>query len=323
MAAAGEDGSMRDATDTAPTLEVGISTPWDLFELSAADRRARLGAIADAGIDAVFTADHVAFHGGNGIDGPVRLATLGGIEERLDLHLGVMLLALRHPMVAARQLATLAEAAPGRVVVGIGVGGEDRSEFRVCGVAPSTRGRRTDEALSLVRALLDGHAVDGGEGFPEVRDARIRPVPEPRIPFVVGGRSDAALERAGRLGDGWLATWCSADRFREGVLRVEERGADRVGGAPERWRHGLQLWVGVGDDEAEARRHVAERMEGFYRIDFERFERYTPFGSPERVAAFLRPYVDAGATALDLTPCGADPVAEYEALAEVKRLLTT
>ena len=82
----------------------------------------------------------------------------------VGLHVGVLLLALRHPMVAARQIATFAEYAPGRLTVGIGVGGEDRHEFEVCEVDPRTRGRQTDVALRLVRSLLDGETVDGDGG---------------------------------------------------------------------------------------------------------------------------------------------------------------
>ena len=92
------------------TLRVGLTAPWDLDRLEPDERRSRLSAYADAGIDHLFTADHVSFVGGNGLDGIVKLAAWSGIEPRLDLHLGVFLLALRHPMVAARQIATLAEA---------------------------------------------------------------------------------------------------------------------------------------------------------------------------------------------------------------------
>ena len=93
--------------------------------------------------------------------------------------------------------------------------------------------------------------------------------PSSPIPFLVGGRSDAALERAGRLADGWLATWCSPTRFGQAIGLVE--GRDRVpdGG----WRHAVQLWVGVGESQAEGRTHVAAGMERFYKIPFERFEK--------------------------------------------------
>lgn len=300
-------------------VSVGLSTPWDLWNLDAAARRDRLESIADAGIDHLFTADHISFHDGSGLDAPVMLAALSGIEPRLDLHAGVLLLALRHPMVVARQIATLAEVAPGRVTIGVGVGGEDRHEFEVCGIDPATRGRRTDAGLAIVRALLAGDTVDGDGEFYDFTGGVIRPTPSSQIPFLVGGRSDAALQRAGRLADGWLATWCSPTRCGQAIGLVE--GRDRVpdGG----WQHAVQLWVGVGASRAEGRTHVATRMESFYKIPFERFEKYTPTGNAEQIAEFLRPYVDAGATTFNLTPCGADREVEYETIAAVRTLLTS
>ena len=198
-------------------VAVGVSIPWGLWSLSPDEQRRLLGRIADAGIDHVFTADQVSFRDGSGMDGLVTLASLSGLEPRLGLHVGVLLLALRHPMVAARQIATLAEAAPGRLVVGVGAGGDDRHEVEVCDVDPGTRGRRTDAALEIVRALLAGETVD--------------------------------------------------------------------------------------------------------RMSFEPFERYTPCGTAADMAAFLQPYVDAGARTLNLTPCGPDREAEFQTVADVKRLL--
>lgn len=299
-------------------LRVGVSTPWDLWDLSPADQRRRLGDAADAGIDHVFTADHVSFIDGSGIDAMVHLAALAGLEPRLGLHAGVYLLALRHPMVAARQIASLAEVAPGRLMVGVGVGGEDRHEFEVCGVDPATRGRRTDAALAIVRRLLEGEEVDGdGEHF-TFEGGRIKPTPRHRVPFVVGGRSDHALRRAAVLGDGWLGAWCSPTRFATGISMIDELAGDRE----VRWHHGMQLWVGVGADAADGRAHVAEAMERFYRLSFSMFERYTPVGSPDQIAERLAPYVAAGAKVLNLTPCAESPEAGVEAIAEVKRLLT-
>ena len=298
-------------------VAVGVSIPWGLWSLSPDRQRALMGSIADAGIDHVFTADHVSFRDGSGMDGLVTMAALSGLEPRLGLQVGVYLLALRHPMVAARQIATLAEAAPGRLTMGVGVGGDDRHEVEVCDVDPATRGRRTDAALAIVRALLDGQTVDGDGEFFDFRDGMIRPVPEPAVPFLVGGRSKAALERASRLSEGWLAAWCSPRRFAEGVTTVEAAGADR----DVEWQHGLQLWLGVGASPAAGRQHVAAAMERFYRMSFEPFERYTPCGTAADIAAFLQPYVDAGARTLNLTPCGPAREAEFQTVADVKRLL--
>jgi alkanesulfonate monooxygenase SsuD/methylene tetrahydromethanopterin reductase-like flavin-dependent oxidoreductase (luciferase family) len=299
-------------------VQVGVSTPWDLWDLPPAEQRERLGRIADLGIDHVFTADHISFIDGSGMDGLVMLAAMSGLEPRLDLHVGVMLLALRHPMVAARQIASLAQAAPGRLTVGVGVGGEDRHEIEVCGIDPSTRGRRTDAALAIVRSLLGGKTVDVDDEFFTLSDAVVKPIPVPRVPFLVGGRSDAAIERAGRLGDGWLAAWCSSRRFEAGARRAENIGSHRH----VSWGHGLQVWVGVGSDILDARSHVAAAMESFYKLPFTAFEKYTPMGSAEQIAEFLAPYVEAGATTLNLTPCGGDREVELETIAAVKRLLT-
>ena len=300
-------------------VAVGVSVPWGLWDLPADEQRRLLGRIAGSGIDHVFTADHVSFRDGGGMDGLVTLAALSGLEPGLGLQVGVYLLALRHPMVAARQIATLAEAAPGRLTVGVGVGGDDRAEVEVCDVEPATRGRRTDAALGIVRALLSGETVDGDGEFFRFCGGKIRPVPDPPVPLVVGGRSDAAHQRAGRLGDGWLAAWCSPRRFAEGVARVEATGAGR----DVEWQHGLQLWLGAGATPEEGRQHVAGAMERFYRMSFEPFERYTPCGSAAGIAEFLQPYVDAGATTLNLTPCGPDRRTEIDTVAEVKQLLGT
>lgn len=298
-------------------LRVGISTPWDFWDLTFEDRRARLAAAVEADIDHIFCADHVSFHGGHGSDGIVQMATLAATEPGLDIYVGVFLLALRHPMVAARQIATLVQAAPGRVTIGVGVGGEDRHEFEVCGVDPATRGRRTDVALDLVRRLLAGETVDGDGRFFDFSNGVIKPGDLPPVPFTVGGRSDAAARRAGRLGDGWLASWCSPRRFAEGVA-VAGEAAEEVGRADKLTEHGLQLWLGVGDTEDEGRKLVSAAMERFYRIPFEPFARYTPCGTPSDIARFLRPFVEAGATTLNLTPVGGTGTEEMQAIAAIK-----
>ena len=99
-------------------------------------RRALLGRAEDAGLDHVFMADHVSFHTGMGMDGLIQAATAAALAPGLGVYVGVYLLALRHPAPVARQIASLSESAPGRLVLGVGVGGEDRHEIEVCGVIP-------------------------------------------------------------------------------------------------------------------------------------------------------------------------------------------
>jgi len=271
-------------------ISIGPLADADMLTGPLERRRALLERVRAAGLGHVFVADHVSFHVGLGMDGLIQLATVAALVPDLRLHVGVYLLALRHPVPVARQIASLCESAPGRLVLGVGVGGEDRHEIEVCGVDPRTRGRRTDESLVALRGLLGGEPVSHDCEFFSFEDAWIRPAPDPPVRIVVGGRSDAALRRAGRLGDGWLGVWCSAARYREAVRQVESE----AGGRDVAWRHGLQVWVGLDDDRAKARERLARRMQAMYRIPFERFEKYSPFGSPEEIGDFLAGYVEAG-----------------------------
>ena len=186
------------------------------------ERRALLARAADAGLDHLFVADHVSFHQGIGMDGLVQATIATSIEPRLPVYVGIYLLALRRVAPVARQIATLCRAAPGRLVLGVGVGGEDRHEMEVCEIDPGTRGRRTNECLEVLRALLAGEPVQYAGEFIQLEDAWIRPAPDPPVPLTVGGRSDAAVKRAALLGDGWLASWCSARRFGEVVAEIDQ-----------------------------------------------------------------------------------------------------
>lgn len=275
---------------------------------------------ADAGVDHVATGDHVSFWAGAGRDGLVDATAMAMLHPTLPVHVAVYLLALRHPVLVARQLSTIAELAPGRLVLGVGIGGEDRHEVAVCGVDPASRGRRMDECLAILRRLLAGERVSYHGEFFDLDDALVLPAPDPPIPIVVGGRSEAAVRRAACLGDGWLGIWVSAARFAKVTAAIDEVAA-QAGRGTVAWRHGMQVWCGLGDSPQQARALLAPAMQAFYQLPFERFERYSPYGTPEDVAAFLAPYVQAGCRSFNLIPCATGTTAAVDAVAGVKALL--
>ncbi len=264
-------------------------------------------------------ADHVSFRGGSGTDGLIAASSFLSLHPDLGAYVGVYLLALRHPMAVARQLASIAEIAPGRLTLGIGVGGEDRHEFEVCEVDPTTRGQRTDEALEVLAGLLTGEPVTHGGEFFTLDDARILPPPDPAIPITIGGRSPAALRRTARFGDGWLAAWCSPNRFVENIATIE-RLAGEFGRAVD-WQHGYQNWIGIGSDRNDALDRLGPAMEGFYGVPFAAFERYAPAGTSQEIADYLTPFAEAGCRTFNLFPIAPTPNAGIEAVAEVKQLL--
>ncbi len=274
----------------------------------------------DVGIDHVAVGDHVSFLTGAGRDGLIDATAMAMAHPTLPVHVAVYLLALRHPVPVARQLSTFAELAPGRLVLGVGISGEDRHEVAVCGVDPASRGRRTNECLAILRRLLAGEQVTHHGEFLDLDDALVLPAPDPPVPIVVGGRSEAAVRRAARLGDGWLGIWVSAARFAKVAATVDEV-AGQAGRGSIAWRHGMQVWCGFGGSREQARALLAPAMQAYYRLPFERFERYSPYGTPDDVAAFLASYVLAGCGSFNLIPCAADAGAAIEGVARVRALL--
>jgi alkanesulfonate monooxygenase SsuD/methylene tetrahydromethanopterin reductase-like flavin-dependent oxidoreductase (luciferase family) len=297
-------------------LRIGLMTLRPLRPSSLAD----LSALATGPIDHVGTVDHVSFRGGDGIDGLVTATAMATLLPELPVYVGVYLLPLRHPVTVARQLATLAQIAPGRLIFGVGLGGDDRHEVEICGVDPATRGRRMDASLQILRALLAGETLSWEDEFYRIAAARILPAPMPAIPIIVGGRSNAALLRAGRFGDGWIGVFNSPSRFAEAVERVAEEAA-AAGRAGIDWQHTMEVWCCFDRTRESARARLAGTIEETYRVPFAPFERYCAFGTPEHVAEFLAPYVEVGCRILNLIPAAPRLSHSVEGVAEVKRLL--
>lgn len=206
------------------------------------------------------------------------VATLGwlaGVTSRIRLLSHVYVAALRHPLRAAKEFATLDRLSGGRIVCGVGVG-HVREEFDTMGPPFEDRGGAADEAvISLTRALADERPVLDGPRW-RASDVVIgpRPVQAPRPPVWVGGSSPAAIRRAARLGDGWLPQSLGADPSLLGRLRSLRR--ELRGDAP----------IDVGGLCQPL--YVGSPSAGF------ELPRLTVSGPPERLAETLRPFRDAG-----------------------------
>lgn len=306
--------------DVTPPPRFAVGTLLPAFDgMTLATRRALVADLEAGGVDHLAVGDHVSFRGGLGFDGLLQAGHLLALSDVLPVQVAVYLLALRHPVPVARQLADLAALAPGRLVLGVGVGGEDRHEYEMCGIDPATRGARTDEALALLRRLLTGEPVTSTSRYFPVRDAQVRPA-VPDLPIVIGGRSQRALQRTAAYGDGWLGIWVSPTRYASAVACVADMAAHAGRDVPT-WRHGLQVWCGFGATREAAVAPLAAAMQDMYKLPFTAFEKTCPAGTPEDVAAFLAPYVETGATSVNLIPRSADFATSIAGVAEVRRLL--
>jgi alkanesulfonate monooxygenase SsuD/methylene tetrahydromethanopterin reductase-like flavin-dependent oxidoreductase (luciferase family) len=299
-------------------MDVRVSVFTTRLGGSSSSERRRIVALAeDNGLDGVGAGDHVSFHTGAGNDGLIDAASILTASDRLSAVIGVYLLALRHPVLVARQVADLAAMAPGRLTLGVGIGGEDPHEVEISGVDPKTRGRRMDECLVVLRALLAGQQVDFHGEFFQLDGAVIAPAPTEHVPILVGGRSDAAIRRAGQLGDGWFSVWASPGRFTQAVDQMHA-AAEEAGRSDVEWQNALNLWCGVGPTVEAARGHVAPTMEDFYQMPYESFEKWSPAGPPEEIADFLAPYVEAGCHTFNVIACGASVEDEINAVSEIR-----
>jgi alkanesulfonate monooxygenase SsuD/methylene tetrahydromethanopterin reductase-like flavin-dependent oxidoreductase (luciferase family) len=273
-------------------IRVGLDVHVPILGQPPEASRLLLERAAESGLDFLVVGDHLSFQGGQGFDGIVSAAFALAAHPTLPVLISVYQLALRHPLTVARQLSSIAQVAPGRLVLGVGAGGEDRMEVVNAGVDPTTRGRRLDESIRVLRLLASGEPIDFDGDFFKLQQALVLPIPSPPMPIVVGGRSGAALRRAAMLGDGWLPMFVSPRRFRDSVERINELAAS-AGRTPSIGTT-LSVWCGLDRDGDRARALLAASLEGLYSRPYEDFRNLTYAGTPTEVAEAMLPYIEAG-----------------------------
>jgi alkanesulfonate monooxygenase SsuD/methylene tetrahydromethanopterin reductase-like flavin-dependent oxidoreductase (luciferase family) len=229
-----------------------------------------------------------------------------------------MLLALRTPAWTAKQLVTIDALSGGRLLLGVGVGGEFPEEFAAADVPIRQRGRRLDELLTVLPDLLQGRAVSHHGAALQLEIPAMQPSMPVAPPLFVGGRSDAALRRAARFGDAWLPMWITPEAIRQRAERLAELAHEQ-----RRPRPSLALLIGVHvDDRMErSRAEAAAYLKGQYGMPLERVERWSALGEAERVAEHLAEYLAAGVSEFVLMPLSGDPLTQAQRLAAVRERL--
>jgi probable F420-dependent oxidoreductase len=287
-----------------PTLRLGVQTIHRRTEPAEGPWRPRIDELAalvrqvdDCGYDSLWVGDHIAF-AVSILDPLLQLAQAALVSRRLMLGTNVYLLPLRHPVPVAKQVATLDHLTEGRLIFGVGVGGEFPKEYQACGVPLNERGPRLSEAIPLLRALWSGEPVDHrGRHYPGFGGVAMQPpARQPGGPPIwVGGRADAALARAGRLADGWISYVVTPDTFRAALAKIAA-AADKAGRRIDRFGTGHLLFLRLDDSYDKALDAAAESLSRRYAMDFRRAaERYAALGPPEQVAERIRGFHAAGA----------------------------
>jgi probable F420-dependent oxidoreductase len=275
--------------------------------------------VDDCGYDSLWVGDHIAFAVAI-LDPLLQLAQAAVVSRRLTLGTNVYLLPLRHPVPVAKQVASLDHLSEGRLIFGVGIGGEFPREYEACGVPLGERGPRLSEAIPLLRRLWNGAPVSHqGRFYPAFDDVIMQPpARQPGGPPIwVGGRADAALARAGRLADGWIAYVITPETYRAALDKIAA-AVQQAGREIERFGTGHLLFARLDDSYERALDAASETLSRRYAMDFRRAaERYAALGRPEQIAERIRAFHSAGARhiVLDLVGHYEERPAQIEAFA--------
>src|SRR3984893_15031816 len=214
------DASLRIGIQTIHRRTEPATGPW----LPRIEQVVSLVELVDrSAYDSLWVGDHISFAVPI-LDPLLQLAQAAVVSRRLTLGTSVYLLPLRHPAPVAKQVATLDHLTEGRLVFGVGVGGEFPREYEVCGVPINERRPRLTEGIALLRRFWSGEPVShAGRFYGPFTDVPMQPPPrQPGGPPIwCGGRSDGALRRTGRLADGWLSYVVTPEMYRSGLEKID------------------------------------------------------------------------------------------------------
>lgn len=242
------------------------------------------------------------------------LAAIAARTTRLKFGPSVVVLPYRTPVVAAKEMATVDWLSRGRLFPAVGVGVELPREFDASGVPFAERGRRTDEAIRVMRLLWTQDEVSFQGEFYRLERVTIFPKPwQTPPPIWIGGKSEAALRRTARLGDGWIPSFITPAEFRRGLQRVQELAGAAGRQVPED-HFGTLINYAVADT-AEAATGLARPYVPRGRVDETTMRQCTAFGPVGRLLERIEEYVKGGASKFILRPlCPPDRMLEQLAI---------
>jgi probable F420-dependent oxidoreductase len=214
--------------------------------------------LEDLGIDSLWLAEQIY---APQVDSVVGLAHAASRTRHLKLGTGVSVLPGRHPVLMAKQLASLAWLAPGRVLPVFGLQPARADERALFPVPPGRRGAVFDESLVLLRLLLEQPAVTFTGEFFAVEDAGVGLLPTRPIDLWLGGAAPAGLRRVGRLADGWLGSLLTPAEAAAAIATIQDAAAG-AGRTVDPDHFGMSLPVALEEPDPALLRAIGDRRPG-------------------------------------------------------------
>ena len=243
------------------------------------------------------------------------LAAIAGRTKRIKFGVNVVSVAMRDPVLLAKQCATIDVLSQGRLLPGFGIGSPRGPEWVAMHLDPKTRGRTTDEALEIIHRLWSGEKFDFDGRHFKLTGAQIAPTPvQADLPMWIGGSSDAAVRRTAKYGTGWQSGAETPATVGQVIADIKTAVA-AAGRHIDEDHYGAALAYRFGglDDPG-----VAKVLEE-YKVRTGREGRdYFAMGDAELIANRIAEYVDVGACKFILRPVATGDVDMY---AQTKRLI--
>jgi probable F420-dependent oxidoreductase len=300
-------------------VEFGVLLPTREAIMSGHPETAPLLAMAEraeaAGFDSVWIGDSITARPRH--EPLTLLAAVAGRTRRVKLGTGVLLPALRPPVVLAHIVGTLDRVAEGRVILGVGFAGDApaiRKEFEAIGIPFERRVGRFLETLEICRALWSrDHVSFSGKHF-TLDDVTVEPKPpHPGGPPIwIGGSGPTALREAARF-DAWFPTGPSVEFFAEHFPKIQA-AARAAGRAPDAVTGAAYVTLALDADPAAAERRLHQFLETYYaapaRVILARQACYA--GPIDGCVAWLQRWIDSGARHINLRFAGGDQLAQVD-----------
>ena len=287
-------------------IKVGVG--FGLFRLGmpTADTIARVAERAEEwGLDSFWLSDHLLAPSPE-LDVVATLSLIASRTSRIKLGPSVFLLNLRHPLVTAKAFSTLDYLSNGRMVMAVGTGA-NLADYTACGIPTEGRGRRLDEGIMILRKVWTEANTSFHGKFFNFDNVTIEPRPAHRdhnnsgtIDLWVGGKSDAALKRTARLGDGFFASFQAPDEFARSMETIHRYAAE-AGRANAHIESGLILLCRLAPTRERAMEEMRPMLDSMGRGG-DAFLQRTVFGSPDDIIERLQEYIDVGLDKFVLWP---------------------
>jgi probable F420-dependent oxidoreductase len=255
----------------------------------------------DLGIDSIWLSDHIVSREPS-LDTACVMATFAARTKRIKMGPSVLTLPARDPVQVAKTYATLdyLTGGCGRVIMAVGLG-SDPHDCQACGIAPEERAGRLEEGVEVLRKLWAGSHVTHEGTFYKFSDITLNPRPaRGALDIWIGGRSNAALRRVAKYGDGWFPSFVTPEEFTAGMQQLTTYGT-KYGRTIEPGEAGVLLLTYASRERARAQA-VSQKLFEAFPVPSEALAARCAVGTPEEVIEKVQAFVDAGCSKYVLWP---------------------